>query len=169
MTPEIRHIELRHVPETGTLAGTLMVYNSVAELPWGKEVFRAGAFGPDISKADVLANLQHDRTKPIARSPDGGLTLIDSPAQLSVDIHCANTTAGRDAYEGARAGLYRGLSVEFVPIEERQLADGTREISKARLYGFGIVDRPIYEDTVITAMRSRYHVANKGRDRRLWL
>ena len=169
MATETRHVEVRAVPGTGILHGTLMVYNSVTSLPWGKEVFRPGAFGPDISNLDIIANLQHDRSKPVARSPYGGLTLADSDTDLKVEIRCADTTAGRDASAGVKAGLYQGLSVEFTPIEERQLPDGTREISKAKLYGFGIVDRPVYEETVITAMRARYCTANKGKDRRLWL
>ena len=50
--------------------------------------------------------------------------------------------------------ILRGLSLEFRAIEDTVNQDtGHRVISKAKLYGFGVVDRPAYSGSV-AGMRS---------------
>ena len=70
---ERRHCELR-AEEGRVLSGVAVRYGDVARLPWGEERIRAGAFG-DVAGADIIANVQHDRARPIAWTDGGGLAI----------------------------------------------------------------------------------------------
>ena len=61
------------------------------------------------------------------------------------------TTAANDALENVRAGIWPGLSVEFMP-EKYRFEGKDREIvvvEKAELRGIAIVDRPAYANSKI--------------------
>ena len=146
-------VELRHEADTRILRGIAMPYGQPAKMPWGEERFEAGAFG-DVSKADVILNVQHDRGQAIARTDGGGLVLTDSPQALRISryelpetramLNDVLLTKVRD-----RESL-RGFSVEFRAIKER-FEGATRIIERAALKNIGIVDRPAYSSAYIEA------------------
>lgn len=124
-------------------------------VPYGQEadiggLFRerveSGAFG-DLSAADVIANRQHDRGQPLARTGGGGLILQDSRETLRAMVTLPPTTEGRDTGELVKRGVLRGFSIEFV-VEDGGEAwvEGLRSITSAQLRGLAIVDRPAYSE-----------------------
>lgn len=142
----------------GMLRGVAMRFGAVARLPWGREQFEPGSLEPD--PAGVILNRQHDRGRPLARHPDGGLDIAVSPTVVSVRARVADTTDGRDTVALVRAGVMRGLSVEFTP-EDEAMVDGVRVIKRAVLHGVAVVDDGAYPDSVVQAMRAR-KISNRG-------
>ena len=144
--------EFRAGNDAGVIEGVLVKYNEPVNLGSYKEQFRSGAFKPI---GDVLANVQHDRRRPLGRnSESGGLQLVDSQDELKAILELPNTQDGHDTKELVKRGILRGLSVEFAVTEETY-NEGLRDISKAQLIGLGIVDRPAHPDALITKRNSQ--------------
>ena len=123
----------------GTLTGTAIGYGERAQDR--AEMFLPGSF---ISGLDTAAlNLQHDREHVIAEQPDE-LAFTNSVRSLALRAQLRPDSA--EARLVSRGAL-RGLSVEFVAIEERQ-DRGLRVISKAHLAGVGLVDSGSYRTEV---------------------
>ena len=161
---EKRFSELRQTGER-RLEGVVITYGEIADIPQGKEKFVASAFG-DVASLDVILNSQHQRTSPLARTGGGGLTLTDSQVALTLVAQLPPSQAGDDALNLVRAGVLRGLSLEFVAISERH-EDGVRAIEKAELSGIAVVDRAAYLGSEVVArneerQRSRLVVGSRG-------
>ena len=156
----------------GVLSGIAMPYGTIATVAPGlRERFEPGAFGPDVGASDVLANWQHDRARPLARTRGGGLVLSDGPEALRAEVALPDTEAGRDVAVLARRGVLSGFSIEFHAKRDRVDA-GVRVVESAWLSGVSIVDSPAYPDAVIAALRARIEGAggHSPRNRRLlWL
>ncbi|MDE0064187.1 MAG: HK97 family phage prohead protease [Gammaproteobacteria bacterium] len=155
--PEYRYAELRADVEGRTLEGTVMTYGDTATLPFGKETVSAGAFG-DLSSADVILNEMHDRARPLART-GSGLELVDSAEQLTIRATLPETRAANDVLELIKAGVYRGLSVEMF-IRQSDMVNGIRRVTEARLGGIGVVDKPAYPQSAVSA-RSEAETDNR--------
>ena len=157
MKTETRAIEIRLAddPERmlpGKLVGILMPYGQrAADRP---EMFEPGALH---WPADgVLLRSMHKRQDPVARFiPEA----TDTEVRVSIDL--PDTTAGRDAAANVRAGVLRGLSVEFNAERERQV-DGVRVIQRAALMGAGLVDSGAYAGATVEAR-------SEAKRRRVWL
>ena len=144
---EFRVAELR---STGRVVeGRAIAYGDIARTSFGPERFESGAFG-DLLKADVILNASHRRDRPLARTGGGGLVLTDGPDALDVRAELPETREADDALENIRRKIYRGLSIEFEPTAER-MAAGVRVIERANLSGMGIVDRPAYKGSTVSA------------------
>lgn len=154
---ERRTAELRQGPGR-TLEGVAVRYGDTATLPWGRERFEPGAFG-DVAAADVILNVQHDRTRPIARTGGAGLALVDTSERLAMRADVPPTQDGDDALALVRAGVLRGLSIEFRPIAER-IEAGVRVIERAVLSAIGIVDTPANPASEVEARRRKGSVPN---------
>lgn len=161
METEKRFQEFRAVKIGGSdgpvnIAGLVLPYGRRAEIG-GKfsEEFRAGSIG---QSGDVILNIQHDRTKPVARTGSGLNINHDSDAiRASIDI--PDTVYGREAAELVEARILRGFSVEFRALEDEW--DGNhRTVTRAELVGIALVDRPAYTDAQI-AMRFQ-EICNHG-------
>ena len=149
---ERRYIELRQGPGR-TLEGVAIRYGDVAPMPWGAERFESGAFG-DVGSADVLLNVQHDRGRPLARTGGGGLVLADTPDALTIRADLPVTREGDDALALVRAGVLRGLSVEFRAVAERIEAE-VRVIERAALAAIGLVDTGAYPGSTVEARQRK--------------
>ena len=157
MKVETRAVEIRFEQDEarrgpGRLVGVLLPYGQRAEDR--PELFEAGALH---WPADgVLLRSMHRREAPIARFvPEG----TDSEVRASIEL--PDTTAGRDAAANVRAGILRGLSVEFYS-EQETVRDGVRVIQRAALVGAGLVDSPAYAAAGVEARNTKAR-------RRLWL
>ena len=139
---EIRADDSRAGP--GRLTGTLLTYETRAQDR--KELFTAGALHwPD---GGFNVNIQHDRTKAVVRV----LPYLDG-ATVKIDTPLPNTTAGRDAAENIRQGVYTGLSIEFrSELEKRD--GGLRRIDRAFVGGAALVDVPSYADSTVEVRES---------------
>ena len=143
---QYRYCELRYDGER-TLSGVALRYGDVADLGYGRETFDPMAFR-DLASADVILNIQHDRSRPIARTRGGGLELVDNATELSIRAVLPDTREATDALTNVRSKIFRGLSIEFVP--ERVRNDGNMNIiERARLTGIAVVDRPAYKKSKV--------------------
>ena len=135
----------------------MLVYNGkAAEVASGppREV-RAGSV-PE----SVALNAMHDRGRTLARFPGGGLELMDSSERLAVRATFPDSPTDREAQHLAETNFYRGMSVEFRCLAERD-EDGVRVVTAADLSGIGLVDEPAYSQTSLEVRR-------KQRRRRRW-
>ena len=130
------------------LSGVGIRYGEVARMPFGKERFLPGAFG-DVSGLDVRLNVQHNRDRVIARTP-ATLQLIDGPDALRVLATLPETREASDALTNVRAGVLRGLSLEF-RAGDAPFIDGVRTVRRAGLLAFGLVDTPAYDGSIVEA------------------
>ena len=151
---ERRYCVLEYRAADGTVEGTAIDYSDAARIPGPggavmMERVEAGAFG---SIGDVVANLQHDRQRPLARTGGGGLTLDDGPDALRAKIDLPDTTDGRDARALLARGILRGLSVEMI-VHDEEFRGRERIISRADLKGLAVVDRPAYSLSVAALKR----------------
>lgn len=146
--------ELRAEGDGRRLTGVALRYGSEAVIFGERETFVAGALG-DVARADILLNLQHNRSRPIARTLGGGLTLTDTAEELRAEVVLPVGLPDADAaLAGVRAGIYRGLSVEFIASRDRY-DGGLRTIESAELVGLGLVDKPAYSDSEVKARSLR--------------
>ena len=139
------------LPEEGSriLQGTVLPYGEIANGDYGPEKFLPGS----LEFSDVILNVQHDRGRPIARTPET-LILTDTEKALELRAELPETAEGTDALVSVRSRLLRGLSVEFSVIEQSFEA-GIRVIRKAILTGIGLVDSGAYKSAVVEA-RARF-------------
>ena len=147
MLIERRYTELR---QTGRrLSGAAITYGEVAELPFGREKFEAGAFAP---LGDVILNVQHDRGRPLARTNGGGLAFDDNETALKIRAELPETSEADNTLNLVKAGVLRGLSIEFSATSERSESD-LRIVEKAVLKAVGVVDSGAYPGSNVEARR----------------
>ena len=143
MNTETRFRELR--ARARRLTGSVIVYGDEAEIPGiGRERFSAFAFDRYLRHGrGTRLNVMHEPDLIVASTRRGDLTLHDGPGELRM---VAELPAG-DVYDSVLAlvgdDLTRGLSVEFVALEERR-TNGTRVVTQAALPGLAIVDEPAF-------------------------
>ena len=136
-------IEHRRVNDDLSIGGVVVTYNEeTSRTSFGREMILPGAFG-DVSQSDVVLNLQHDRSQPLARTGKGGLRLIDSKTELRAEVSLPNTQDARDTFTKVRQEILQGFSVEMIVQSERYVND-VRVITGAKLTGLGLVDKPAY-------------------------
>ena len=165
MDLERRFVELRH--EGRTLSGVAVHYGSEARILDFRERFVPGAFG-DLSGADVLLNVQHQRTRPIARTGAGGLELRDSADRLEIEATLPSTRDADDVLALVEARVLRGLSLEFRASKETW-SGSLRTIESARLYGVAVVDKPAYGSSTVQLARRHELARTHGREIVWWL
>ena len=156
----------------GRVEGVALSYHDEAQLPGFRERFQAGAFG-DVAMLNVLANVQHDRGRPLARTGGGGLALTDGPDALRATLDLPDTRDGHDAATLLRRGVLRGYSLEF-RVEGERFEGGVRIVERAALRGLALVDRPAYGESVAAiaaraAAAGQVQTSSNLRRRRVWL
>ena len=132
----------------GAIEGTVIPYGQSARIGDFTEKFLAGS----INFSDVIANRQHQRSAPLARTNGGGLTLTDSASALRARIELPDTADGRDTRELVKRGILRGLSAEFRAIRDTWEAS-ERTIQEAVLSGLAVVDSGAYAGATLTEVR----------------
>ena len=127
---EVRQDDTRSTP--GLLTGTLLTYETRARDR--AELFASGALRWPADGFNI--NVQHDRKAAVVRV----LPFVEDGA-VKISQPLPNTTAGRDAAENIRTGVFTGLSIEFqAELEKREL--GIRRIERAFVGGAALVDKP---------------------------
>ena len=162
-------VEIRQDGGRTVIEGPAMRYGDTADIAgMFSERFERGAFG-DVAALDVIANVQHERGRPIGRTQGGGLTLADSAEALRVVLELPNTRDGADAAELLRLRVLRGFSIEFsVPANGDRFDRGTRIVSRANLSGLGVVDRPAYGDALAEIAKRAEGLSADVPRRRVW-
>ena len=156
---EIRcSIELRAAGDGETTPGRLIgvLLTEGVKASDRPELFLPGSL---IWPADgVVLRRQHVREAPIAR-----VVPERRGAEIVIDTALPDSIAGRDAATEIKAGILRGLSVEFKATASA-FRGGLREIRHATLTGAGLVDHGSYRDSVVSVRHARV-----GGRRRVWL
>ena len=122
--------------------GVVVRYGDTARIGNLQERFEAGAFGDTLQSPAIRVNLQHRRERPLAIP-----RFSDTPTALHAAFKLPDTSDGRDAQSLLETGVLTGLSMEFVPVEERFEA-GVRVIRRAQMLGLALVDYPAYAQSV---------------------
>jgi HK97 family phage prohead protease len=126
------------------------------------EVIAAGAFRASLKgDGDILALVDHDRTKVLARTRSGNLKLAEDSTGLAFELSLPDTTAGRDALALAERGDLGGMSFGFlVPKGGEAWAGNRRTLTAIDLREISVVSAwPAYPDTSVTA-RARTPLLN---------
>ena len=136
---EVRFEQDENRTSPGLLSGVLMPYGQRGRVR--REVFEQGAFV--WPSEGIIINSMHQDTAPILRA-----TPFVEGKELRIRQPFPNTTAGRDAAENLKEGVYAGLSVEFHSRRETRGAGNMRVIQAAELVGGALVTRPEYENAI---------------------
>ena len=155
--------ELRASSEQRTLEGYAAKFGTEARIADFTETIKAGAFQDSLSDGrDVLALVDHDPSRLLARTKTGTLELREDQTGLWFRIQVPETTTGNDVLALAKRGDLGGMSFGFMPGEERWtgnrrelLSVDLREISVAQSW-------PAYPETSVQA-RSKTPRLNRVR------
>lgn len=159
--------QLRALEDSRTIEGYAVVFNerSVFLPDWNKgrmveEVMMPGSITEElISKSDVIANIDHDNRRMVARSinGEGSLSLSVDERGLYFRFDAPNTPDGETVLQGVRRGDYRGCSFAYTCDEDtgvhyekndkdsRALIRYVDEVNG--LYDVSVVIHPAYPQT----------------------
>ena len=146
----------------GVVAGWAVRFDDTARVHGFTESVRRGSLRiPD--DVPVVFNLGHDRARPLARMPDGGLQLEerDEGWFLKAAVH------GPDAHRAlslVRTGLAVGLSLEVVNQRWRPL--GGVAVLHGDLIGVGLVTDAAYKNSAAAIAQRSADLAASSRPRR---
>jgi uncharacterized protein len=145
LTPDVRAKGRR-------LEGYAALFGVEARIGSTRESIRAGAFSASLTKEkDILALVDHDVARILARTRSGTLRLSQDSRGLAFDIDVPETTVGRDILALAERGDLGGMSFGFMAIDEHWNGD-RRELRSLDLVEISIVQAfPAYDGTTIAA------------------
>lgn len=154
---EHRHLalEVRADVAGRKLAGYAATFGTPAAIDGFTETIRSGAFRRSLAGgSDILALVDHDPTRLLARTRSGTLRLSEDARGLAFDLDVPPTTLGNDVLAMAERGDLGGMSFGF-----RVAAGGdhwpdkrTRELCAVELVEVSVVHAfPAYEGTSVAA------------------
>lgn len=153
---ELRITELRALEnnnEDMIVEGYAVVFESVTDLGWCKEVIDINAFS-NCNMQDVCMKYNHLDTYPImARTRNKSLELIVDDKGLKIRAKLVPTQANRDIYTLIQNGTLDKMSYAFtVSKDEWNYEIDTRRILEIdKLFDVSVVDVPAYDTTEIYA------------------
>ena len=135
------------------LEGYAATFNHAADIG-GRfvETISPGAFAASLrGKGDILALVDHDPGRMLARTRSGSLRLAEDSKGLAFDLDVPDTSAGRDVLALAERGDLGGMSFGFTAFDEHRDGD-RRELRGIELHEISVVLAwPAYDGTVIHA------------------
>ncbi len=154
MTLEKRSFETAEVRARGRkLEGYAALFGAEARIGGGMvETIAVGAFTNTLeTRADILALMDHDPSRVLARTRSGTLRLKQDTRGLAFELDVPDTQVGRDLLVLAERGDLGGMSFGFTAIDEA--IDGSRrELRSVELYEISVVAAfPAYDGTVVNA------------------
>jgi uncharacterized protein len=163
-------VEVRDIAElrvgTRRLEGYAAVFNSPARIgDRFVETIRPGAFRAALAQpgADVLALVDHDPGRLLARTASGTLRLSEDARGLAFDLDIPDTTLGRDVLALAQRGDIGGASIGFRVKDEAWPTRDQRELRAVDLIEISVVHaHPAYAETSVAARvrSSREHLVS---------
>jgi len=129
------------------------------------EVIRPGAFRASLASGrDILALVDHDRQRVLARTRSGNLKLSEDSSGLQFELSVPDTTFGADILELAERGDLGGMSFAFtVPKDGERWTGRKRELLAVDLHEISVVSAwPAYEGTTVNprSKTPRLNLAN---------
>lgn len=168
-------LELRAAVELRAAAGRRLegyaaVFNSPAQIGSFTEMIRAGAFRKSLATSpDILALVDHDPGRLLARTTSGTLRLAEDARGLRFEVDVPDTQLGRDVLALAERRDLGGMSFGFRVKAEDWPATDRRELIEIDLIEVSVVHAfPAYAATSVTA-RSRVRGDTSLRSRRRFL
>ncbi len=152
------------------LEGYAVVFGVEARIGGVRETVRPGAFLASLSAAgkDVLALVDHDPGKLLARTGSGTLRLAEDSRGLAFDLDVADTQLGRDILVMAERRDLGGMSFSFHAKDEAWPAPDRRELRAVDLLEISVVlSFPAYAGTTVSARSLGLATAGQARLRRL--
>lgn len=116
------------------------------------ETIAPGAFAASLrSSSDILALVDHDPARVLARTRSGSLRLSEDTRGLAFDLDIPDTQAGRDVLALAERGDLGGMSFGFTATDEARDGD-RRELRAVQLFEISVVAAwPAYDGTIVNA------------------
>lgn len=136
------------------LEGYAAVFGQEARIGDFVEVILPGAFRDSLrGNADILALVDHDPTKVLARTRTGTLQLGEDSRGLAFSLQLPNTTLASDVLALAERGDVGGASFGFkVPKGGERWSGRRRELRAVNLVEISVVQAfPAYEGTSVAA------------------
>ena len=139
------------------LVGYAATFGTPALIGGFTETIKPGAFLASLATPgrDVLALLDHDPTRLLARQSSGTLRLAEDAHGLSFSLDVPDTSTGADVLALARRGDLGGMSFGFHVQQEAWPTAETRTLLAVNLVEISVVQAwPAYSQTSVSA-RSR--------------
>lgn len=135
------------------LEGYAAVFGAEARIGQFTETIAPGAFSASLAAGrDVLALVDHDAGRLLARTASGTLRLTEDARGLAFALDVPDTTLGRDILAMAERGDLGGASFGFRVKDEAWPARDRRELRAVELIEVSVVLAfPAYGQTSITA------------------
>lgn len=125
-----------------TLTYLLLPFGEAGRTSMGKVTASAGSVSIPDDVAALSANLEHDRTRPVAKFT----SVTEADDGLRATLRVLETTAGNDLLVEAREGVRTGISVE---VDNPVIRDGV--MSAGALSGAGFVTSPAFPSAQLVA------------------
>jgi HK97 family phage prohead protease len=134
------------------LQGYAATFGAEAKINDFVETIARGAFADSLAKrSDVLALVDHDPGRVLARTRSKTLRLSEDSRGLAFDLDVPATTAGNDVLALAERGDLGGMSFAFSVKREKWQGE-RRTLEAVDLHEISIVQSwPAYPDTVVQA------------------
>ena len=152
-------IERRRAVELSTapgrkLTGYAAVYGQESRVAGFTEVIRPGAFKESLGR-DILALIDHDPGRLLARTKSGTLRLSEDTRGLRFELDVPDTQEGRDILTLAERGDLGGMSFGFtVPKGGEHWIGQKRELRAVTLHEISVVHSwPAYDGTSVEPRR----------------
>jgi HK97 family phage prohead protease len=143
--------------DEGKLVGYAAVFNSRShDLGGFIEVIAPGAFERTLREnPDVLALVEHDTSKVLARTTNGSLRIAEDARGLRVEITPADTSYARDLLALVKRGDVAGMSFRFRPYPNGHAMDlrsspPIRTLTSVELKEVSVVVEPAYPATEVS-------------------
>lgn len=135
------------------LEGYAATFNNPADIG-GRfvETIKPGAFAASLAaRSDILALVDHDAGRVLARTRSGTLRLAEDTRGLAFDLDLPDTSSGRDVLALAERGDIGGMSFGFTATDDFR-EGSTRELRAVDLHEISVVLAwPAYDGTIIKA------------------
>src|SRR5262245_13345566 len=134
------------------LVGYAATFGAEAKIGNFTETISPGAFAASLNdKADILALLDHDPGKVLARTRSGTLRLSEDKQGLAFDLDVPATTVGNDVLALAERGDIGGASFAFT-VKRESWEGERRTLDSVDLHEVSVVSAwPAYEGTIVQA------------------
>lgn len=136
------------------LEGHAAVFGAEARIANIVETILPGAFAASLAaKGDILALVDHEPGKVLARTRSGTLRLAEDARGLAFSLDVPDTQAGRDVLALAARGDLGGMSFGFkVPAGGERWSGNRRELVAVELREVSVVSAwPAYAGTTVAA------------------
>jgi HK97 family phage prohead protease len=157
-------IEVR--AEGRKLTGYAALYNTETRIAGFSETIAPGAFDSSLAEGrDILALMDHDRTKVLGRTKNNSLRLSSDARGLKFQIDLPDTTAGRDAAALAANQTLGGMSFGFsVEAGGDEWSGEKRTLRKVTLHEVSVISAwPAYDGTSVSARAKQQRTAAQRR------